>query len=141
MPAIEILLVEDSPADAELTRQGFLRSPYDHNLHLVEHGGKAISFLHREGEFSEAPRPDLILLDLDMPHLDGFGVLKHVKSVPDLCDIPIVVLSSLGEPEKISETHQLQADAYLAKPANFEQFVVLVRNLCDYWLRKVQLTD
>lgn len=136
---VEILLVEDSPADVELTRQGLLQGKIANNLHVVEHGGKAISFLHREGEFSDAPRPDLILLDVNMPQVDGIQVLKHIKRHPQLCNIPVVVLSSLAEPETIKQTYHLQVNAYMTKPVSFQQFVELVQDLSDYWFAMVKL--
>jgi CheY-like chemotaxis protein len=141
MPAqvVRILLVEDNPADVEMTRQGLLQSGAVCELHVVEHGGKAISFLHREGEYSDAPRPNLILLDVDLPQLDGFGVLKHIKSQATLRDIPVVVLSSLNEPEKVRETCKLRANAYLTKPVCFEQSLSLAKHLSDYWFGMVQL--
>lgn len=138
-PNIEILLVEDNPADAELTRQALLQAKTSSNLHVVEHGGKALSFLHCEGEYSDAPRPDLILLDIKMPVLDGFGVLKHLRDHPDLSDIPVVVLSSLGEADYIQQTYRLHADAYMRKPVSFDQCVQLVQDICDYWFEMVKL--
>lgn len=139
--SVEILLVEDSAADAELTRQGLLEAELNCNLNVVDHGGKAISFLHREGQFTEAPRPELILLDLDLPQLDGFAVLKHIRAQPTLKDIPVVVLTSHVESEKIRETYKLQANACMSKPVNFEQFVSLVKEICAYWFEMVQLPE
>lgn len=135
---VDILLVEDNPADVELTRQGLLKAQIANNLHVVDHGGNAIAFLRREGPYSDAPRPHLILLDLCMPHVDGRDVLKHVKRSDDLCDIPVVVLSSLGEPEDIQEGYRLKANAYMKKPPSFQQFVELVSSMGKYWFSLVQ---
>lgn len=130
---IRILLVEDTPADVELIRQGLLQSSVDHILDVVEHGGKALSFLHGEGEFSDAPRPDLMLLDLNLPTVDGVTVLKHVKGCHELRDIPVIVLSSLDEPEVIQQAYQFQAHAYVTKPAGFGELVSLIQEQSDQW--------
>ena len=136
---IEILLVEDNPADAELTKQGLLQAPIESNLHVVEHGGKAISFLRREGQFSDAPRPDLILLDMVMPQLDGRDVLRVIKNDDALCDIPVVILSSLDGAEDIREAYQLHANAYMNKPVKSDEFVQLLQSVNTYWFAAVNL--
>lgn len=136
---VEILLVEDNPADVELTRQGLRRARIANNLHVVNHGGHAISFLRREGSYNNAPRPHLILLDLCMPHVDGKDVLRYVKRNEDLREIPVVILSSLGKPEDIKEGYRLQANAYMTKPPTFEQLAELVQSMTNYWLTLVEL--
>lgn len=136
---IEILLVEDNPADIELTRQGLLKAKIANNLYAVEHGGQAISFLRNEGPYVDAPRPDLILLDLNLPHVSGRDVLKTVKSDPQLQDIPIVMLSSIDEPDEIKAAYAARVNAYMTKPPDFSQFVDLVQSLGDYWFTMVQL--
>jgi two-component system, chemotaxis family, response regulator Rcp1 len=136
---IEVLLVEDSPGDVRLTREAFRDANTAMRLHVTSDGAEAIAFLHREGEHSEAPRPDIILLDLNLPKIDGREVLAHIKQNPDLKSIPTAILSISDAPADIARSYQLQANCYLAKPAQWDAFVILVNSINDFWLKRVKL--
>lgn len=137
--AIEILLVEDNPADVELTRIGLKKGSIRHNLHVVSHGGQAISFLRGEGQYHEAPRPDLVLLDWFLPVVNGRRVLEVVKQDDALEDIPVVVLTTSLDERDMLAAHSMRANAYLTKPVNAQEFVELVHNTVDRWVRPANL--
>ena len=131
---VEILLVEDSPSDTELTIEAFQEGKIPSNLSHVEDGVEAMDFLGRKHSYSEAPRPDLILLDLNLPRKDGREVLAELKSDPDLRTIPVVVLTTSKDDQDIYQAYRLQANCYIAKPVDFEQFVKVVRSIEYFWL-------
>lgn len=126
---LEILLVEDSPADAELARIGLGRSEGIGELHVVTHGDEAMQFLRNEPPFEAAPRPDLVLLDLDLPGKHGMEVLKEIRADDDLADVPVVVLTVSDHPVHISSAYDNLAVAYMTKPVSFEKLNRIVPSL------------
>jgi len=136
---IQILLVEDSPSDAELTIEALNEAKVANHLTLVEDGVEAMQFLRREGAFSSAPRPDLILLDLNLPRKDGREVLAEIKSNPDLKTIPVVVLTTSQAEQDVLRAYELQANCYVNKPVDFKQFLRAVRSIEEFWLAVVTL--
>jgi chemotaxis family two-component system response regulator Rcp1 len=136
---IEILLVEDNPGDIRLTREGLKEGRIFNNLSVVEDGVEAMAFLRREGEYADAPHPDLILLDLNLPKKDGREVLKEIKSDPKLRRIPVVILTTSRAEEDIMGTYDQHANCYIIKPVDFDQFVNVVKSIEDFWLTIVRL--
>jgi chemotaxis family two-component system response regulator Rcp1 len=136
---IEILLVEDNPGDIRLTREGLKEGRIFNNLSVVEDGVEAMAFLRREGEYADAPHPDLILLDLNLPKKDGREVLKEIKSDPKLRRIPVVILTTSRAEEDIMDTYDQHANCYIIKPVDFDQFVNVVKTIEDFWLTIVRL--
>jgi CheY-like chemotaxis protein len=136
---IEILLVEDNPADVRLTREALKEAKVRNQLHVMEDGVKAMQFLKREGEYADAPRPDLILLDLNLPKKDGRGVLEEIKRDNSLKRIPVVVLTTSQAEEDIVKTYNLHANCYVTKPVDLDQFITIVRSIEDFWLTIVKL--
>ena len=139
--AIEILLVEDNPGDVRLTIEGLNEAKVHNNLHVARDGVEALGFLRRQGQFADAVRPDLILLDLNLPRMDGREVLAEVKSDPDLKAIPVVVLTTSSAEQDILHSYQLQANCYITKPVDLEQFITVVRSIQDFWLTIVTLPN
>lgn len=139
--AIEILLVEDNPGDVRLTIEGLNEGKVRNNLHVARDGVEALEFLRRQGPFTDAVRPDLILLDLNLPRMDGREVLAEVKSDPDLKTIPVVVLTTSSAEQDILHSYQLQANCYITKPVDLEQFIKVVRSIEDFWLTIVKLPN
>jgi two-component system, chemotaxis family, response regulator Rcp1 len=137
--ALEVLLVEDSPGDVRLTREAFREANRSINLHVASDGVEAMAFLRRQGTRAGAPRPDLILLDLNLPKMDGREVLAHIKEDPDLKTIPTVILTTSEAEADIATSYQLQANCYLSKPVQLDEFEALVRSINDFWLTKVRL--
>ena len=137
--AIEILLVEDNPADVRLTQEALRESKLSNRLHAVGDGEQALRFLRREGEHAESPRPDLVLLDLNLPRLSGREVLAQVKADPDLRRIPVVVLTTSEAEEDIVRSYDLHANAYVRKPVDFHRFTDVVRLIEDFWFTVVKL--
>jgi two-component system, chemotaxis family, response regulator Rcp1 len=137
--AIIILLVEDNPADARLTAEGLKRAKVLNELHVVEDGEDAVAFLRREGKWSEAPRPDIVFLDLNLPRMDGREVLSIVKSDPDLEHIPIVVLTSSDADVDILKAYKAKANCYVKKPVMFQEFLSTIKLIDDFWLTVVKL--
>ncbi|HVK56711.1 MAG TPA: response regulator [Burkholderiales bacterium] len=133
----EILLVEDSPADARLTREALKDAKVWHNLYMVGDGVEAMDFLHRRGRFSDAPRPDLILLDLNLPRKDGREVLAEVKTNDAFKRIPVVVLTTSQADEDIEKVYNLNANCFISKPVDFEQFTKIVRSIEEFWFTVV----
>jgi chemotaxis family two-component system response regulator Rcp1 len=136
---IEILLVEDNPGDALLTREAFDEARVRNNLHHVTDGVRAMEFLRREGEYERSPRPDIILLDLNMPRKGGLEVLEEVKNDPRLKDIPVVVLTTSAAEEDVVRSYQAHANAYITKPVDLAKFLSVVRTLEEFWLAVVRL--
>lgn len=137
--AIDILLVEDNPADAEHTRIVLEDVKMINSFHTVGDGEEAMDFLHRRGEFRGAPRPGLILLDLNLPRMDGREVLAEIKATDALKDIPVVILTWSSTQEDILRTYNLQASAYLTKPVDADQFLRVVGTVGEYWIANVKL--
>ncbi len=135
----QILLVEDNPGDARLTREVFAEGRITNNLHVVSDGVEAMRFLRREGPFTEAPRPGLILLDLNLPRMDGREVLAKIKADPELQSIPVVVLSTSAADRDIAQTYQLHANSFITKPVDLDQFIAVVRSIESFWLTIVRL--
>jgi chemotaxis family two-component system response regulator Rcp1 len=136
---IDILLVEDSPTDAKLTREVLLEAKVRSNLRVVRDGKSAMAFLKREGEYAGSRRPDLILLDLNLPGMDGRAVLAEVKGDDDLKHIPVVVLSASPADEDVANAYAHQANAYIRKPADLDEFVESMKLLEAFWLSMVRL--
>ena len=136
---IEVLLVEDSPGDVRLTREAFKDAKVHLNLHVATDGAKAMAFLKREGEHANAPRPDLILLDLNLPKKDGREVLAEIKESPTLKSIPVVVLTTSSSEADILRSYQLHANCYITKPVGLEGFLTVVRSIDSFWLCVVKL--
>lgn len=135
----EILLVEDSPGDVRLTREAFREAKTPINLHVASDGVEAMAFLRREAPYVHAPRPDFILLDLNLPRMDGREVLAQIKEDDDLKAIPTIILTTSEAEADIVRSYQLQANAYLTKPVQLAAFEGLVLSVSDFWLTKVKL--
>jgi CheY-like chemotaxis protein len=136
---IEVLLVEDDPGDVLMTQEAFEEHKVRNRLHVVNDGVDAVAFLRREGEYAGAPRPDLVLLDLNLPRRDGREVLAEIKNDPDLCHIPVVVLTTSQADEDIVRSYQLHANAYVTKPVDFERFIAVVRQIDNFFVSVVKL--
>jgi CheY-like chemotaxis protein len=136
---IEILMVEDNPGDVRLTVEALKEGKVRNKLHVVEDGVEAMAFLRGEGEYADAPRPDLILLDLNLPKKDGREVLAEIKGDPNLRRIPVVVLTVSEANEDILKTYDLHANCYITKPVDLDQFIVVVKSVEDFWLTIVKL--
>ena len=134
-----VLLVEDSPGDVRLTQEAFRDADLTIDLRIAVDGVDAIAFLKREGDHAGAPRPDFILLDLNLPRMDGREVLAHIKEDDDLKTIPTVILTTSDAEADILTSYQLQANCYLSKPVQLEEFEGLVKSINDFWLTKVKL--
>lgn len=135
----EILLVEDNPGDARLMREALRESRVRHHLSIVTDGEMALKFLRRQGEFGSAPRPDLMLLDLNLPRMDGRQVLQEVKADPELRRIPVVVMTTSSAEADILHTYDLHANCYIPKPVDLDDFITVMRSVEDFWLRTVKL--
>jgi CheY-like chemotaxis protein len=137
--AIDVLLDEDSLGDIRLTLEAFRAANSDIRLHVAMDGVEALAFLAQEGDHSEAPRPDLILLDLNLPKKDGREVLKHIRSDDKLKSIPTVILTTSDAAIDINQSYKLQANSYLSKPVQLDKFESVVRSINDFWFEKAQL--
>jgi CheY-like chemotaxis protein len=135
----EVLLVEDSPGDVRLTREAFKDAKVQINLRVVSDGTEAMAFLKREGKHAKAPRPDLILLDLNLPKKDGREVLEEVKRSPALMNIPVVVLTTSKSEEDVLRSYSLHANCYIPKPVTLDGFLSVVKNIENFWLSIVML--
>ena len=135
----EILLVEDNPGDVELTREGLESAKVNNNLSVVMDGMEAMAFLRREGQYADAPRPDLILLDLNLPKKDGREVLNEIKADENLHTIPVVVLTTSAADEDIMKSYKHHANGYITKPVGFEGFAQVVRAIDCFWFSVVVL--
>jgi chemotaxis family two-component system response regulator Rcp1 len=136
---VEILLVEDSPSDAALTIEALEAGKVANKLTLVEDGVEAMDYLRRKGKYSKAVRPDLIMLDLNLPKKDGREVLAEIKNDPDLKIIPIIVLTTSHSDKDILQSYQLNANCYITKPVDFKQFIDVVKSIEKFWLTVVTL--
>jgi two-component system, chemotaxis family, response regulator Rcp1 len=136
---IEVLLVEDSPGDVRLTQEAFRDANRSVRLHVAADGVEAMAFLRHQGDHSQAPRPDLILLDLNLPKMDGREVLARIKEDESLKTIPTIILTTSEAEADIAKSYQLQANCYLSKPVQLDQFETLVKSINDFWLTKVKL--
>jgi CheY-like chemotaxis protein len=136
---IEILLVEDSPSDTELTFEALREGKVANHLSVVEDGAQAMEFLRRENHYSNAPRPDLILLDLNLPCKDGREVLAELKADPGLKTIPVVVLTTSNADQDVLRAYELNANCYITKPVDFTRFLEVVRSIEHFWLTVVTL--
>jgi CheY-like chemotaxis protein len=136
---IEVLLVEDDPGDVLLIREAFADNKVHNNLNVVNDGEQALAYLRQEGQYAGSPRPDLVLLDLNLPRKDGREVLAEVKADERLRSIPVVVLTTSEAEEDVLKSYQLHANAYVTKPVDFERFVAIVRQIDDFFVSVVRL--
>jgi len=139
MAAFEILLVEDSPGDVRLTREALKDAKMHINLHVASDGIEAMAFLNREGEYAGVPRPDLILLDLNLPRKDGREVLEEIKENPLLKSIPVVILTTSASEEDVLRSYRLHANCYISKPVDLDGFLKVIRSIDSFWLSIVKL--
>jgi len=133
------LLVEDNPGDVRLTQEALKSHKVQNNLHVVTDGEEAMAFLRKQGKYKDAPRPDIILLDLNLPKKDGREVLADIKSDPSLKTIPVVIISSSEAEQDIIKSYDLNANCYVTKPVNFDQFIKVVQSINEFWLTIVKL--
>ncbi len=136
---VDILLVEDNPGDVRLTKEILRDSKVHNSITVVDNGEDALALLRREGKYRDASKPELILLDLNLPKKDGREVLAQIKADPDLRRIPVVILTTSKADEDILRTYDLHANCYITKPVGLDQFVVVVRSIEDFWLAIVKL--
>ncbi len=138
---IEVLMVEDNPGDVRLTQEAFREAKVRNTIHIATDGVEALAFLRRRGRYANVPRPDVILLDLNLPKKDGREVLAEIKADPGLGRIPVVILTSSEAEEDILKAYDLHANAYITKPVGLEQFMAVVRKIEGFWLEIVKLPD
>ena len=138
---IEILLVEDDPGDVLIAKEALEQSKLANNLHVAVNGEEALAFLRHDGEFADRPKPDLVLLDLNLPRRDGREVLAEVKADPELRRIPVVILTTSQAEEDIIKSYDLHANAYVTKPVDFAQFVKVVQQIDEFFFTVVSLPD
>lgn len=135
----DVLLVEDSPGDVRLTQEAFRQANPAIRLHVASNGVEAMAFLQRDGIHASSPRPDIILLDLNLPRMDGREVLARIKEDDKLKTIPVVILTTSDAEADITKSYQLQANCYLTKPVQLDQFESLVKSINEFWLTKARL--
>ena len=140
-PPVEILLVEDNPGDVRLTKEALREGKVYNNLHWAKDGVEALEFLHRQGRYADAPRPDIILLDLNLPKKDGREVLQDIKNDKKLKRIPVVILTTSKAEEDVLKSYNLHANCYVTKPVDLEQFIVVVKSIDMFWLTVVTLPN
>jgi CheY-like chemotaxis protein len=138
---IDVLLVEDDPGDVAITREAFEENKVQNRLHVVTDGVEAMAFLRKAGPHAGVPTPDLILLDLNLPKMDGREVLAAIKADEELRSIPVVVLTTSDRTEDVSTSYSLHANAYVTKPVDFERFISVVRQIDDFFVSVVRLPD
>jgi two-component system, chemotaxis family, response regulator Rcp1 len=138
---IEVLLVEDNPGDVRLTREALKEGKVSNNLAVAENGVEALAYLRREGQYVDSVRPDLILLDLNLPRKDGREVLEEIKADASLRNIPVVVLTSSEAEQDILRAYELHANCYISKPVDLDQFVKVVKSIEDFWFTIVKLPN
>ena len=136
---IEVLLVEDNPGDVRLTREALRDGKVHNNLSVAPDGVEALAFLRRQGKYADAPRPDVILLDLNLPRKDGREVLEEIKADPSLARIPVVILTSSEAERDIAQAYALHANCYVTKPVDLDQFITVVKSIEDFWFTIVKL--
>jgi CheY-like chemotaxis protein len=136
---IDVLLVEDDPGDVLMTQEAFADYKLGNNLHVVNNGVDALAFLRNEGEYADAPMPDLVLLDLNLPRMDGREVLAAIKDDENLRRIPVVVLTTSEAEEDVLRSYSLHANAYVTKPVDFERFIDVVRRIDEFFVTVVRL--
>jgi len=136
---IEVLLVEDNPGDVRLMQEALKDAKVRNNLHVVNDGDEAMSFLRRQEKYSDSPEPDLIMLDLNLPGKDGREVLQEIKTHPALMHIPVVIVTTSSAEEDILESYSLHANCFVKKPVNLEQFIKVVHAIEDFWFTIVKL--
>ena len=136
---VDILLVEDNPGDRRLTVEALKEAKIRNELYEVENGVEAMAFLRKEGKYGAVPRPDLILLDLNLPKMDGREVLREIKEDVHLKSIPVVILTTSEAEEDIIKTYESHANCYITKPVDLDQFIKVVKSIEDFWLTIVQL--
>ena len=136
---VTILLIEDDPGDILITREAFEHHKIHNTLHVARDGQEGLDYLHRRGPHKDAQRPDLILLDLNLPKYDGRQLLEQIKSDPDLCHIPLVVLTTSVAEEDILRSYRLHANAYVTKPVGFEEFMNVIRQIDEFFVQVVRL--
>ena len=136
---VEILLVEDSALDARVIQESFKKIEVRNRIHVVGNGERALAFLHRGVEFADAPRPDLVLLDLELPEISGLEVLSAIKQTEHLRAIPVIVLTHSEEDSDVFQAYDLQANCYLNKPHDIEGFIEIARTIAKLWLRRIPL--
>ena len=137
--AVDLLLVEDNPGDVRLTEEALKDGPVQVNLSVAKDGVEAVEFLTRTGRFQNAPRPDLILLDLNLPRKNGREVLAEIKSDPDLRQIPVIVMTTSKSEQDIERAYELNANCYITKPIELDDFLGVVHSIEDFWLTKAML--
>jgi len=138
---IEILLVEDNPGDSRLAKEALKESKLKNNLYVAEDGVEAMNFLYKTGKYSKMPRPDLVILDLNLPKKDGREVLAEIKNDDNLKRIPVVILTISKAEEDILKTYNLHANCYVTKPLDLDQFMKVVKSIEDFWLTIVKLPN
>ena len=138
-PPVEILLVEDNPGDVRLTKEALKEGKVYNNLHWAQDGVEALDFLKRRGKYANAPRPDIILLDLNLPKKDGRQVLSEIKQDDDLRYIPVVILTTSKAEEDVLKSYHLHANCYVTKPVDLEKFITVVQSIDRFWLTVVTL--
>ena len=138
-PPVEILLVEDNPGDYRLTQEALREGKVYNNLHWAQDGVEALEFLHQRGKYANVPRPDIILLDLNLPKKDGRQVLSEIKQDPSLRAIPVVILTTSQAEEDVLRSYDLHANCYVTKPVDLEKFIVVVQSIDRFWLTVVTL--
>lgn len=139
MRPVEILLVEDNPGDVHLTLEAFKEAKVRNNISVADDGMKAMAFLRHEGEYKNAPLPDLILLDLNLPRKDGREVLAEIRQDPKLTRIPVVIMTTSQAEEDIAKAYDLHVNCYISKPMDLDQFIKVTRSIEDFWLTVVKL--
>ena len=141
MKPVEVLLVEDDPGDVILTKEGLRASKLHINLHVVDNGEKALAFLHREPPYEDVPRPGLIILDLNLPRVNGMEVLREIKTNDELKTIPTVILTTSRAEEDVVRSYKLGANCYVSKPLNLDEFVKVVSSIESFWFTVVEIVS
>ncbi|MBD3316534.1 MAG: response regulator [Chitinivibrionales bacterium] len=136
---VDVLLVEDNPGDVRLTEEAFSECKHAIRLHVASDGVQATAFLRREGTFQNAPRPDMILLDLNLPRKSGREVLAEIKEDPEFRTIPVAILTTSKAEEDVLKSYELQANCYLTKPLDLDRFIEMIRNIGDFWFSTARL--
>jgi chemotaxis family two-component system response regulator Rcp1 len=136
---LNILLVEDNEGDIRLIREAFSERCINYDFSLARDGEEALNYLYRRGEFKEAVKPDIILLDINLPKINGFEILQKIKEDPELRRIPVIIISSSSSQEHIYRSYDLRANSYLTKPSDFDEYIDVVKTIEDFWFNKAQL--